>query len=101
MKYTDFCNDTYKIADFIMLNRKEFLEFYSYLTSLEYDLTQAKFYENTVNSLFEFIKQCKQGEYDTDTQFYFKCAYLSAISKLSNNQQIKLKEMLDKENLLW
>lgn len=100
MKYKDFIDDIEKIADFLMLNRTEFLKFYPHLTSLEYDLTEAKFYQDTVLSLFNFIKQCKQGDFDVDTQFYCKIAYLEKISKLSLAQQKKLEKMLDEENLL-
>lgn len=100
MKYNDFLNDVQKLSDFLILEKREFLKFYPYITTFEYDLTTNKFYENTVLNLFNFIKKCKTGDYDTDTQFYFKIAYLKQIDKLSKAQQKDLNILLDKENLL-
>jgi|TARA_R110000824_G_scaffold236805_1_gene425615 hypothetical protein len=41
-KYKDFCDDKEKMRDFLFLTKQEFLESYSYLTELEYNLTRMK-----------------------------------------------------------
>ena len=40
--YTDFTDDIEKMHDFCLLSKEEFLESYSYLTEIEYDLTKQK-----------------------------------------------------------
>lgn len=42
MEYTDFFTDNEKMNDFFELSKDEFLESYSYLTEIEYDLTMEK-----------------------------------------------------------
>ena len=42
MKLTDFTDDEEKIKDFFILDKKRFLEMYSYLTEEEYNLTKNK-----------------------------------------------------------
>ena len=42
IKYKDFCDDAEKMRDFHVLSKQEFLESYSYLTELEYNLTRRK-----------------------------------------------------------
>ena len=42
MKFTDFTDDEEKMRDFFALNKKRFLEMYSYLTEEEYNLTKNK-----------------------------------------------------------
>lgn len=43
--YTDFTDDLEKMFDFCLLSKEEFLESYSYLTEIEYDLTKQKINE--------------------------------------------------------
>ena len=38
--YKSFTDDEEKMRDFYILSKQEFLQSYSYLTELEYDLTQ-------------------------------------------------------------
>ena len=40
--YTDFCDDAEKMRDYHRLTKGQFLESYSYLTELEYNLTRRK-----------------------------------------------------------
>ncbi len=40
IKYKSFTDDKEKMKDFYILSKIEFLKSYSYLTKLEYDLTQ-------------------------------------------------------------
>ena len=40
IKYKSFTDDKEKMKDFYILSKIEFLKSYSYLTELEYDLTQ-------------------------------------------------------------
>ena len=42
MKLTDFTDDEEKMRDFFTLDKKRFLEMYSYLTEEEYNLTKNK-----------------------------------------------------------
>ena len=42
MKFTDFTDDEEKMKDFLILDKKRFLEMYSYLTEEEYNLTKNK-----------------------------------------------------------
>lgn len=42
MKLTDFIDDEEKMRDFFTLDKKRFLEMYSYLTEEEYNLTKNK-----------------------------------------------------------
>ena len=42
MKFTDFTDDEEKMKDFLTLDKKRFLEMYSYLTEEEYNLTKNK-----------------------------------------------------------
>jgi hypothetical protein len=42
MKLTDFTDDEEKMRDFFTLDKKRFLEMYSYLTEEEYILTKNK-----------------------------------------------------------
>ena len=42
MKFTDFTDDKEKMKDFLTLDKKRFLEMYSYLTEEEYNLTKNK-----------------------------------------------------------
>tara|TARA_Y100000361_G_scaffold91038_1_gene81097 strand:- start:242 stop:577 length:336 start_codon:yes stop_codon:yes gene_type:complete len=42
MKFTDFTDDEEKMKDFLVLDKKRFLEMYSYLTEEEYNLTKNK-----------------------------------------------------------
>tara|TARA_R100000805_G_scaffold5856_1_gene7265 strand:- start:182 stop:466 length:285 start_codon:yes stop_codon:yes gene_type:complete len=42
MKFTDFTDDEEKMRDFFALDKKRFLEMYSYLTEEEYNLTKNK-----------------------------------------------------------
>lgn len=39
-KLTDFTDDKEKMRDFFFLTKEEFLRSYSYLTEIEYDLTE-------------------------------------------------------------
>jgi len=39
-EYKSFTDDVDKMKDFYTLSKKEFLQSYSYLTELEYDLTK-------------------------------------------------------------
>lgn len=41
-EYSDFCNDPQKMSDFEKLSKREFLDSYSYLHELEYNLTRMK-----------------------------------------------------------
>ena len=40
IKYMSFTDDEEKMKDFYILSKEEFLQSYSYLTELEYDLTK-------------------------------------------------------------
>jgi hypothetical protein len=42
MKFADFTDDEEKMKDFLTLDKKRFLEMYSYLTEEEYILTKNK-----------------------------------------------------------
>lgn len=46
--YTDFTDDLEKMFDFCLLSKEKFLESYSYLTEIEYDLTKQKINEVNV-----------------------------------------------------
>ena len=43
--YTDFIDDIEKMHDFCILSKEEFLNSYSYLSEIEYDLTLQKILE--------------------------------------------------------
>lgn len=41
-QYHDFCDDEEKMRDFYEMSKKDFLNFYDYLTEEEYDMTATK-----------------------------------------------------------
>lgn len=43
---TDFSNDWNKMVDFHKMSKREFLQNYSYISEVEYNLTRAKYMEN-------------------------------------------------------
>ena len=40
IKYISFIDDVEKMADFFILSKQDFLQSYSYLTDIEYELTK-------------------------------------------------------------
>lgn len=98
-----YFNTIDKMLDFLLEDKESFINKYSYISGLEYDITHDKFYSDVVNNTVKIYEEIYKNTTNKIDSIMLKDVYIQEldkfVSKLTKFRQEKIKQILDNKNI--